>query len=93
MPYRELDLCKNYILKDLDYIDRFCINFFCHCVLEQVPQDTNLFDYVVLWKEVVQPTKKSRSVGPHKSEPEKTTSKKENRIEKQEIQECEYIDT
>ena len=31
------------------------------------------------WKEVVRPTKKPRSVGPHKSKPEKTTSKKKIR--------------
>jgi len=34
---------------------------------------------VVLWKEVVRPTKKPRSVGPQKSKPEKTTRKKHAR--------------
>ena len=75
-PYGKPDLCNDYILKDLDYINRFCINFPCHCDLEQVPLDTNLLNNVVLWKEVVQPTKKIRSVGPHKSKSDKTTSKK-----------------
>ena len=31
------------------------------------------------WKEVVRPTKKPRSVGPHKSKPKKTTSNKKTR--------------
>ena len=35
-----------------------------------------MLDNVDSWKEVVQPIKKPRSVGPHKSKPKKTTSKK-----------------
>ena len=46
-PYDEPDLCNDYILKDLDYIDRFCINFPCHCVLGQVDLDTNLLGNVL----------------------------------------------
>ena len=38
--------------------------------------DSDLLDDVDSWKEVVQPTRKPRSVGPHKSKPKKTTSKK-----------------
>ena len=76
LPYDEPDLCNDYILKDLDYTDRFCINFICCCVLGQIPLGIDLLDNVVLWKEVVRRTKKSRSVGPHKLKPEKTTSKK-----------------
>ena len=62
MPYDEPDLCNDYILKDPEYIDHFCINFPYHCVLEQVPSDTNLLDNMVLWKEVIRPTKKVRKV-------------------------------
>ena len=32
-----------------------------------------------MWKEVVRPTKKPRSVGPNKLKPEKTASKKKTR--------------
>jgi len=76
LPYSEPDLCNDYILKDPEYIDRFCINFPCHCVLEQVHLYIDLLNNVVLRKEVVQPTKKPRSVGPHKSKPEKMISRK-----------------
>ena len=81
--YGEPDLYKNYILKDPDYSDYFCINFSCHCVLNQVDSDTNLLDNMFLTKDVLQPTKKPRSVGPHrlKSEKsEKSTSKKKSRL-------------
>ena len=40
--------------------------------------DTDQLDDVDLWKEVVQPTKKPRSVDPHKSNPKKTTKKTTN---------------
>ena len=66
LPFDEQNLCNDYILKDTEYIDRFCINFPCNCVLNQVDQDTDLLDNVFLTKVVLQPTKKSRSVGPHK---------------------------
>ena len=41
--------------------------------------DSNPLDDLGPWKEVVQPTKKPRSVGPHKSKPKKTTSMKKTR--------------
>jgi len=93
LPYDEPDLCNDYILKIQTTLIVFPINFRFHCVLKKVPSDTNLFDNVVLWKEVVQPTKKPRNVGPHKSKLEKTTSKKKKTLKKQERQECEYTDT
>ena len=83
LPYGEPDLCNGYILKDPDYIDCFCTNFPSHCVLKQVPLDTNLLDNMVLWKEVVRPTKKPKSVDLGKSKhiqtSKKTTSNKKTR--------------
>ena len=79
LPDDEPNLCNSYMLKNLDYIDRFCINFPYHCVLGQVPLDTNLLNNVDLWKEFVQPAKKPRSVCPHKPKPEKTISKRKIR--------------
>ena len=58
MPCDEPDLCNDYILNDLVYIDCFCIKFPCHCVLKQIHLDTNLLINVVLRKKVVQSTKK-----------------------------------
>ena len=51
--YGEPVLCNNYVLKDLDYIDHFCINFPCHCVLDQIHLDTNLLNNVILTKDVL----------------------------------------
>ena len=63
LPFDEPNLCNNYILRDQEYIDRFCINFPCHCVLNQVGLDTDLLKNVLLTKDVLQPTEKPRSVG------------------------------
>ena len=58
LSYGEPDLCNDYILKDLVYINRFCINFPCHCVLDQVDSDIDMLGNVVLRKDVLRPTKK-----------------------------------
>ena len=78
LPYNEPDLYNNYILKDPDYIGRFCIHFPCHYVLNQVDLDTDLLDNMLLTKDVLRATEKSRSVDPHKSKSEKTTSRKKS---------------
>ena len=76
LPPEELNLCNDFISKEPDYFDCFCINFPHNCVFEHVLLDSNPLNDVESWKEVVQPTKKPRSVGPHKSKLKKTTSKK-----------------
>ena len=76
LPFDEPKLCNNYTLRDSEYIDRFRINFPCHCVLNQVDSNTNLLDNVILIKVALQLTKKPRSVGPHRLKLNKTTSKK-----------------
>ena len=53
LPYGEPDLCNDYTLKDSVYIDHFCINFPCHCFLDQVDLNTNLLNNVVLRKGVL----------------------------------------
>ena len=58
--------------------NRFSINFPRYCVLGHVLSDTNPFDEVDSWKEVVQPTKKSRSVDARKSKPIQTVKKTTN---------------
>ena len=76
LPFNEPKLCNKYILRDSEYIDCCCINFLCHRVLNQVDVDINLLDNVLLTEVTLQPTKKPRSVGPHKSKSKKATSKK-----------------
>ena len=76
LSYDEPDLCNDYISKEPGSNNRFCINFPLNCVLAHVLLNTNPLDNVDLWKEVIQPTRKPKSIGPHKSKPIKTTKKK-----------------
>ena len=79
LPYDEPDFYNDYITKEPDYMDCFHVNFPRHCVLGHVLLDSDLLNNLGSWKEVVRPTKLLRSVGPHKSKPNKTTSKKKTR--------------
>ena len=79
LPYDEPDLYNDFISKDTNQPSRFIINFPCHCVLGHVFSDSDLLNDLGPWKEVVRPTKKPRSVGPHKSKPKQTTSMKKTR--------------
>ena len=80
LPPNEPDLCKDCISMEEDESDRFSISFSKNCVFGHVLSDTNPLDNMVPWKEVVQPSKKPRSVGPRRSNPiqtaQKTTSNK-----------------
>ena len=79
LPYDEPDLYNDFITKEINHKDCFIINFPRHCVLGHVLLDSDPLNDLGPWKEVVQPTKKPRSVGPHKSKPKKTTSMKKTR--------------
>ena len=53
LPYDEPDLYNDYISKELDYMDCFCINFLHHCVLGHVLSDSDPLNYLGSRKEVV----------------------------------------
>ena len=53
LPYDEPDLYNDFITKEVDYKDRFIINFPRHCVLRHVLSDSDPFDDLGPWKEVV----------------------------------------
>ena len=72
----KLNLCNDFISMEPDCIDCFCINFPQHCVLGHVLSDSDPLNDVDSWKEVVQPFRKPRSVGPRKSKPTKSTNQK-----------------
>ena len=76
LHFDEPNLCNDYILRDPECINRFCIILPCHCVLNQVDLDTSLLDNTILTTVVLQPIKKPRSVGPHKSKLEKQQAKR-----------------
>ena len=73
VPFDKPNICNDYIFMESEYNDR-------SCYLIQVDLNTNMVDNVLLKKVVVQPTKKPRSVGPHKSKLKKTTNKKRSRL-------------
>ena len=58
-----------------DKADQFSISFPRHCVLGYVLSDTDPLDEVDSWKEVVQPSKKPRSVDLRRSNPIQTVRK------------------
>ena len=78
LSYNEPDLCNDYISKEHGSNDRFYINFLRHCALVHGLLDINPLDDTKFWKGVVRPTKKSRSVGPHKLKPIQTRKKTTN---------------
>ena len=41
LPPEELNLCNNFISKEPDYFDRFCINYPQHCVFGHSLLDSN----------------------------------------------------
>ena len=79
LPYDEPDLHNDFITKEMDYNDRFAINFPRHYVLGHVLSDFDPLDNLGPWKEIVRSTKRPRSVSPHKSKLKITTSMKKTR--------------
>ena len=80
-----LNLCQdtgnNHLSMDLGYDNHSCI-YLPYCQgPNQVDSSINLLDKVILTKVVLQPTKKPRSVSPHKSIPKKNRNKKKSRLE------------
>ena len=63
-----------------EYENRSNINFPLHHALNQVDSSTNLLDKVILTEVVLQPTKKPRSVGPHKSILKENGNKRKSRL-------------
>ena len=78
LPYDEPDLYHDFITKDTSQPSRFIINFPRHCVLGHVLSDSDPLNDLGPWKEVVQPTKKPRSVDPRKLKPIQTLKKTTN---------------
>ena len=72
-PFDEPNLCNGYIFMDPEHNDRLYF-------LNQVHSNIDLLDNVILQQVVIQPTEKSKSVGPHKSKLKTTTYKKKSCI-------------
>ena len=82
---RALDLCQDtgidYLYKDIGYANHSCISFPFRQSLNQVDSSTDLLDKVNLTKAVPRPTKKPRSVDPHKLIPKENKNKRKTRLE------------
>ena len=80
LSYDKPDLCNDYISMEQDREDSISISFPRHYVFGHVLLVTDPLDEVDSWKEVVQPSKKTRSIDPRRSNPiqtvRKTTSNK-----------------
>ena len=81
LPFDKLSIGNDHLSTDAGYDNCFCINFPFHSALNQVGSSTSLLDEVILTEVVLQPTKKPRSVGPHKTIPRKNNNKKKSRLE------------
>ena len=81
LPFEELSMGNNNLLTDSEYNNRSNINFPLHHALNQVDSNTNLLDKVILTEVVLRPTKKPRSVGPHKLISKKNCNKKKKCLE------------
>ena len=67
LHFNKFDTDNNCLSTNSEYNDHSVINFPFQFAPNQVDSTTNLLDKVVLTEVVLQPTEKSRSVGPHKS--------------------------
>ena len=81
LNFNELDVNNNHLSTKSKYNDHSVLNFLPCFTHTQVDSTTNLLDDVVLTEVVLQPTKKLRSVGPHKSILKKNGNKKKSHFE------------
>ena len=75
------DTSNDYLSMDSGYGNYSCINFPYRQGPNQVDSSIDLQDKVILPKVVTQPTKETRSVGPHKLIPKKSRNKRKSRLE------------
>ena len=76
LPFKVLIMDNGDLSTKSEYNNRPNINFPLHHTLNQVELNTNLQDEVILTKVVLRPTKKPKSVGPHKLILKKITTRK-----------------
>ena len=75
------DTSNNHLSMDLGHDNHSYINFPYYQGPNQVDSVIDLQDGVILPKVVTRPTKKPKSVGPHKLIPKKSRNKKKSRLE------------
>ena len=75
LHFNKFDMNNNHSSVNSTYNDHSILNFRLQFTPNQVDFPTDLLDKVVLTKVVMQPTKKPRIVGPHKSYQRKMTAR------------------
>ena len=78
--FKELNMGNGDLSTNSEYDNLPNINFPLHHALNQVDSNTNLLDEVILTVVVLRPTKKPRSVDPHKSISKKNGNKRISRV-------------
>ena len=81
LPFEELNMGNDNLSNNSEYDNRSNIIFPFHHTLNQIDSNTDLVDRVILIEVVLQPTKKTRSVGPNKSISKKNGNKRKSRLE------------
>ena len=81
LPLDELNMGNDDLSMNSEYDNSSNIKFPLHHALNQVDSNTNLLDKVILTEVVLRPTKKPRSVGPHKLISKKNCNKKKKCLE------------
>ena len=79
LPFEELNMVNNLSMNS-EYDSCSNINFPLYHALNQVDLNTDLLDEVILTEVVLQPTKKPRSVGPHKLISKKKDNQRKSRL-------------
>ena len=67
LHYNKFEMNNNHLLINSTHNDHSILNFLLQFIPNQADYTKNLLDKVVLIEVVLRPTKKLRSVGPHKS--------------------------
>ena len=75
------DTGNDHLLMDSEYDNHSCVNLSYCQGPNQVDSSINLLDKVILTKFVSRPTKRPRSVGPHKSISKKNRNKRKSPLE------------
>ena len=78
LHFNKLDIHNNHLLTYSECNDHSVLNFPLQLTPNQVDSTTNLSEDVVLTEVILQPTKKPRSVGPHKLILKKNSKKRKS---------------
>ena len=80
LPFEVHNMSNGDLSTDLEFDNRSNTNLSLHHALDQVDLNNNLLDKVILTEDVLRPTKKPKSVGPHKSISKKNGNQRKSHL-------------